>query len=109
MTKDLTTGNAQAPGLKSSPTGAIQGLALDLHIKRWLKAGQLAKQPYPQRTKTAILTYAYLLAFYTWGYEYILRKDLDDVRTQFHDPDGKHTRWLDHVRVVPPETSTPIV
>ena len=44
----------------------------------------------------AILIMAYLGAFQTFGYEYILRPELDPIREQFDFPNDRKTDWLDH-------------
>ena len=57
----------------------------------------------------AILTYAYLLAFAHFGYEYILREDLTEIRHQFSDPTTRRTQWVQHAIVDLAERTGPIV
>lgn len=52
-----------------------------------------------RRTGIAILIYAYLFAFAVWGYEYILKPDLKQIRQQFADIDGNHTNFLNYAEV----------
>lgn len=47
------------------------------------------------RHGAAILIMAYLVAFQYFGYEYILRPELDTIREQFDYPDERKTEWLD--------------
>jgi hypothetical protein len=43
----------------------------------------------------SILVMAYLGAFQSFGYEYILRDELDEIREQFDFPNQRKTKWLD--------------
>lgn len=51
------------------------------------------------RHGVAILTMAYLGAFQTFGYEYILRPELDEIRRQFDFPDDTKTSYLETAQV----------
>lgn len=46
------------------------------------------------RHAVAILIMAYLGAFQAYGYDYILRPELDEIRKQFDNPDVNATNWL---------------
>ncbi|WP_339745968.1 hypothetical protein [uncultured Rubinisphaera sp.] len=47
------------------------------------------------RHGVAILIMAYLGAFQTFGYSYIRRNELDEIREQFDFPDDRKTGWLE--------------
>ena len=49
----------------------------------------------PHNVSVAILVMAYLGAFQTYGYAYILQPELDEVRNQFDFPKDRKTAWLD--------------
>jgi len=50
------------------------------------------------RHGVGILLMAYLGVFQYFGYDYILRPELDEVREQFDYPDERHTHWLDDAK-----------
>jgi hypothetical protein len=54
---------------------------------------------YPRRAGAAILIYAYLLTFSTYGYEYILAPGLKTIREQFREPDRYLSKWPQYARV----------
>lgn len=50
------------------------------------------------RHGVGILLMAYLGVFQYFGYDYILRPELDEVREQFDYPDQRRTNWLDNAK-----------
>lgn len=86
-----------------------KGKELDFPLKGLIAPGPRKPEEYTYRTGTAILTYAYLFAFAVFGYEYIFKEELAEVRAQFEDPDGRHTRWLEHAHVCTANMEQPIV
>ena len=61
------------------------------------------------RHKVAILVMAYLGAFQIFGYSYILRNELNEVRKQFDFPEEPKTKWLNEVYYNPSATRQWIV
>jgi hypothetical protein len=86
-----------------------KGSELDSELRGLIVGGDKNANAYSHRSGVAILTYAYLFAFAVFGYEYILRKELDEVRLQFEEPDTRHTGWLEDAQVHPGEIERPIV
>jgi hypothetical protein len=76
-----------------------KGRILDWPMRDRIIQGQKLPEDYPCRTGTAVLIYAYLLAFAVFGYEYILKDDLREIREQFWDPDRSNSGWLRHAQV----------
>lgn len=52
-----------------------------------------------RRHGVSILIMAYLGAFQIFGYEYILRNELDEIREQFDFPDEIETEWAHDAKV----------
>lgn len=61
------------------------------------------------RHRVAILVMAYLGAFQRYGYEYILRPEFDEIRSQFDHPDVKMTQWLERVSYKLPANSIQVI
>lgn len=76
-----------------------KGRTLDWALRNRITPGKRSGDAYGFRSGVAILTYAYLLAFAHFGYEYILRDDLNEIRRQFSDPDTRQSAWLEHAVV----------
>jgi len=52
----------------------------------------------------------YLVAFQYFGYEYILRCEMDEIRNQFDYPDERKTSYLDQALYsLTPSSSPPFV
>lgn len=86
-----------------------KGRELDFVLRGLIAGGDKKQSDYVYRSGTAILTYAYLFAFAVFGYEYILKPELDDVRRQFEEPDKPLTPWLELAQVHPQNIEQPIV
>jgi len=86
-----------------------KGRELDQPLRNLITPGPHTPDEYGYRAGTAILTYAYLFAFAVFGYEYVFKAELTEVRDQFKDPDSRHTGWLDHAQVCTANIEQPIV
>lgn len=86
-----------------------KGRELDFVLRGLIAGGDKDRATYVYRSGTAILTYAYLFAFAVFGYEYILKPELDEVRRQFEEPDKRHTPWLEWAQAHPQNIEQPIV
>ena len=76
-----------------------KGRELDWIMRDLIGPGSREEADYPRRAGVAILIYAYLLAFSTYGYEYILAPGLETIREQFQEPDSDASEWLQHAEV----------
>lgn len=86
-----------------------KGSRLDSPLRGRIVPGERCRKDYSFETGTAILTYAYLLAFAVWGYEYIHERGMDEIRDQFLHPDERRTPWLEHAQVSVPHDEAPPV
>lgn len=87
----------------------LKGRFFDRLYTRKLNYIQISSEELTHRHGVAILVMAYLGAFQLFGYEYILRPQLDEIREQFDYPDERKTDWLDHAMVYLPSGGNPIV
>jgi hypothetical protein len=78
-----------------------KGRRYDRHIGKWLNGARHEMTPLTHRQYVAVLIMGYLGAFQTFGYGYILRPELDDVRRQFDFPDETVSTWLGCIRILP--------
>ena len=69
-----------------------------LWVRHWGKK-DIDRDILELRLSVFILIMAYLGAFQVYGYEYILRKELDEIREQFDYPDDQKTSYLDSAKV----------
>lgn len=79
----------------------LKGSRYDRAIGYWLSGGNYETTPLTHRQYVAVLIMGYLGAFQTFGYEYILRPELDEIRRQFDFPEATITAWLSHIRILP--------
>lgn len=77
----------------------LKGSLYDWALGRVMNGEILDTSKLAHRHYVAVLIMGYLAAFQTYGYEYILRPELDDVRRQFHFPDITVCSWLEYVRI----------
>jgi hypothetical protein len=73
----------------------LKGNFYDQHMFQFLDDSIHHPEEFEHRHGVAILVMGYLAAFQYFGYEYILRRDLDLVREQFDYPNERRTAWLD--------------
>ncbi len=90
-----TKGGANAP----NGCNGWKGQKFDRLFKGMLQGRKVAQWELTPRHRVAILIMAYLGAFQRFGYGYILRPELDDIRLQFDYPDQSMTPWLWHTHV----------
>jgi len=87
----------------------LKGRLYDRLYKGLLDDADHADANLMHRHSVAILVMAYLGAFQHFGYDYILRPELDDIRAQFDFPDSRKTNWLDHAKYCTAESKSQIV
>ena len=76
----------------------FKGSTYDWLLRRVLDDKPHTSVEFSHRHGVAILIMAYLGAFQSFGYDYVLRPELNEVRRQFDHPDDSVTSWLDHAR-----------
>lgn len=76
----------------------IKGSIYDRLFKDLFDGRKHKTEELKHRHGVAILMMAYLGAFQNFGYEYILRSDLDEVREQFDYPDARKTNLLEQAQ-----------
>lgn len=72
----------------------FKGRTYDWAIKNILDDKPHKQEELQFRHGVALLTMGYLGAFQIFGYSYILRPELDEIREQFDFPDERKTNWL---------------
>ncbi len=76
----------------------FKGSRYDWRLRLLLDDGAHASPRLSTRHAVGILTMAYLGAFQVFGYGYVLRPELDEIRRQFEMPDRAETYWLESVQ-----------
>ncbi|MDP8209298.1 MAG: HNH endonuclease domain-containing protein [Candidatus Stygibacter australis] len=93
-----------------SKCNSKKGSKLDWVLRNRITPGsQNAKNGYSFTSGVAILVYAYLFSFAVFGYEYILKDELIEIRKQFSDIDNYHTKYLEYAQVNLNDPEQPIV
>jgi hypothetical protein len=73
----------------------LKGRFYDRLFKGLFDDGPHGQEELTHRHGVGILTMGYLVAFQFFGYEFILRRKLDEIREQFDYPDDRKTGYLD--------------
>ena len=87
----------------------MKGQLYDRLFKNLFDTNVHARSDLTHSHGVAILIMAYLGAFQSFGYEYILRPELDSIRDQFDFPNDRKTEWLDFAHYCLVEDSTPVI
>jgi hypothetical protein len=87
----------------------MKGRLYDRLFQGLFETGTHVHSDFTHSHGVAILIMAYLGAFQRFGYEYILRLELDPIRTQFDFPNERKTTWLDTARYCLAEDTAQIV
>ncbi|NOS72585.1 MAG: hypothetical protein HOP33_22025 [Verrucomicrobia bacterium] len=76
----------------------LKGSLYDTLFAGFLETKQFSAQDLKIKHQVAILVMAYLGAFQNWGYSYILRSELDEIREQFDNPGKIVSKWTSSVQ-----------
>lgn len=87
----------------------MKGRLYDRLFRDLFDEGRHEPEEFAHRHGVAILIMAYLGAFQTFGYEYILRPELGGIQEQFDFPDHSKTEWLPYAQYWLGKSETQIV
>jgi len=77
----------------------LKGSLYDWSLKHIGSSTRRGSIPFTHRQLVGILIMGYLGAFQTFGYEYILRDELSEIRRQFDYPEITRTDWIHHINI----------
>lgn len=88
----------------------LKGRLYDKLFKNLFDDRPHRKDELTHRHGVGILTMGYLAAFQFFGYEFILRDEMDEIRKQFDYPDDRKTPYLDQaLYCLAPSSSLPLL
>jgi hypothetical protein len=90
--------------LANNGCNGLKGSLYDWSLGRLFKNKTFNVNNLFHRHYVGVLVMGYLAAFQIFGYEYILRSELDEIRKQFDYPDDTKTDWLRYVRITEPSS-----
>jgi hypothetical protein len=84
--------------LSKNGCNGLKGRLYDRLFKKLFDDQPRSANELTHRHGVAILIMGYLAAFQSFGYEFILRSEMDGIREQFDYPNERRTNYLDEAR-----------